>query len=53
MHAISNRQFEQVKDTLLAYYLDNYQSQDLKVYNRARRAKLLLRAFAKNKELEK
>lgn len=52
MHAISNRQFEQVKDTLQAYYLDNYQSQDLKVYNRARRAKLLLRAFENNEPLD-
>ena len=52
MHAISNAQFEFCREVLKEYYDEHSTDDNLRKYNRARRASLLLRAFAKNKELE-
>lgn len=53
MHAISNTQFEQAVELIQAYIADNSGARDLRTFNRVRRARLLLRALAKNKAYKK
>lgn len=53
MHAISNAQFKFCREVLKAYRDEHSTDDNLRNYNRARRASLLLRAFDKNKELDK
>lgn len=49
MHNISNRQYQLIKEVLSAYIDEHNQDQDLRTFNRARRARLLMRALS-NKE---
>lgn len=53
MHAISNAQFKFCREVLKAYRDEHSTDDNLRNYNRARRASLLLRAFDKNKEFGK
>jgi hypothetical protein len=53
MHAISNTQFEQAVELIQAYINDNSAARDLRTFNKVRRARLLLRALAKNPAYKK
>lgn len=53
MHAISNSNFDYVVELLQAYIADNSARRDVRTVNRVRRARLLLRAFAKSQPYQK
>jgi hypothetical protein len=49
MHTISNRHYDFIKEVMNEYIREHINDEDLRTYNRARRAVLLMRAL-KNKE---
>lgn len=53
MHEISNSHFEQAVFYVQAYIDNNSTSRDLRTENKVRRARLLLRALAKNEAYTK
>lgn len=49
MHSISNQHFDFVREIVADYIAQNKDAHDLALYNRVRRARLMLRAWERNK----
>lgn len=53
MHEISNNDFSLAVELLNEYITSNKDSHDLATYNKARRARLMLRKWSKNEAYDK
>jgi hypothetical protein len=49
MHSISNQHFDFVREIISDYIAQNKDAHDLALYNRVRRARLMLRTWERNK----
>ena len=52
MYQISNRQYEEVIEMLQAYVSTECRGESLRIQNRYRRARLLIRALSKRKPID-
>lgn len=53
MHEISNQHFDFAREIVNEFISQNKDARDLAIYNKVRRARLMLRAWNKNKPYDK